>query len=112
MLQHNVMLTLVASATTEQRESIVAGLRALPDRIRGLEAIDVRIDAGLADGNAGIFFRMTFRDEESWRAYTPHDAHLTLATEHILPVLASKTALQYYDRTDSVRGNLSATLED
>lgn len=97
MLQHNVMLTLVDTATPEQRDAIVNGLRALPDQIPGLDSIDVRTDAGLAEGNAAIFFRMAFSDEMSWRAYTPHDAHVTLAKEHILPVLSSKTALQYHD---------------
>lgn len=97
MLLHNVMLTLVESATIEQRDSIVAGLRALPGQVPGLEKIEVRTDAGLAEGNAGIYFRMTFRDEESWRMYTPHEAHVNLARENILPVLDTKTALQFFD---------------
>lgn len=97
MLQHLVMLTLDESATPEQQAAIVEGLRALPGEIPGLERIDVRIDAGLAEGNAGIFFTMRFVDVESWRAYTPHPAHLALAQDHILPVLRVKTALQYLD---------------
>jgi hypothetical protein len=96
LLQHNVMLTLVDTATAEQRDAIVEGLRALPDQIPGLDAIDVRVDAGLTEGNAAIFFRMTFVDEESWRSYTPHDAHVMLAKDHILPVLSSKTAIQFH----------------
>lgn len=97
MLQHTVMLTLVDAASTDQRDAIVDGLRALPGQIPGLEEIDVRVDAGLAEGNTAVLFRMTFVDEDSWRAYTPHPAHLALAKDHILPVLGTKTALQYLD---------------
>lgn len=97
MLQHTVMLSLVDTASTDQRDAIVDGLRALPGQIPGLEQIDVHVDAGLAEGNAMILFRMTFVDEAAWRSYTPHPAHVALAQEHILPVLGVKTALQYLD---------------
>jgi hypothetical protein len=97
VLHHLVMLTLEQSASTEQRDAIVAGLRALPGQVPGLRSIDVRTDEGLAEGNAEIFFRMTFQDEQAWRAYTPHPAHTALAEDHILPVLRVKTALQHRD---------------
>jgi hypothetical protein len=91
------MLTLVDTATSADKDAIIAGLQALPEQIPGLESIEVRGDAGLAEGNAHIMFRMTFVDEQSWRAYTSHPAHDSLAAEHILPVLKLKTALQHTD---------------
>ncbi|WP_340539137.1 Dabb family protein [Nocardioides sp. GXZ039] len=97
MLHHHVMLTLAGSATSEQRDAIIDGLRALPDEIPGLESIEVSADAGLAEGNAHVYFHMTFRDEQSWREYTSHPAHVALAQEHIRPVLEAKTAIQQFD---------------
>jgi hypothetical protein len=97
MLHHNVMLTLIDSATPEQRDAIVDGLRALPGAIPGLERVDARVDADLTSGNAAILFRMSFQNEESWRAYSAHPAHVELAQQHIKPILASKAALQYVD---------------
>lgn len=95
MIQHNVMLTLKDDATPEQRDAIVNGLRTLPTLIEGVKEIDVHADHGLAEGNASVFFRMSFENEDSWRAYSAHPAHVALANEHIKPVLASKTALQF-----------------
>ncbi|ALE91260.1 hypothetical protein AOC05_00955 [Arthrobacter alpinus] len=95
MIHHNVMLTLTNDATTEQQNAIVNGLLALSGVIEGLKEIDVHADLGLAEGNASVFFRMSFNDESSWRAYSAHPAHVALATEHIKPFLVSKSALQF-----------------
>jgi hypothetical protein len=97
LLHHTVMLRLVDGATDQQCSAIVEGLRALPGVVPGLREIDVRTDLGLAEGNAHIFFHMVFEDETSWRRYTPHQAHVELAQNWILPVLASKTAVQFAD---------------
>lgn len=95
MIYHNVMLTLKENATAEQRDAIVDGLRDLPALIEGVKEIDVHVDLGLAEGNASVFFRMSFDDEDSWRAYSAHAAHVALANEHIKPVLGSKTTIQF-----------------
>ncbi|MET4004871.1 hypothetical protein ABIB48_003618 [Arthrobacter sp. UYCu511] len=95
MIHHNVMLTLTTDATTEQKNAIVSGLLGLPAVIEGLEEIDVHSDLGLVEGNASIFFRMSFANESSWRGYSAHPAHVALASEHIKPVLVSKSALQF-----------------
>lgn len=97
MIHHNVMLTLKDDATPEQCDAIANGLQTLPSVIEGLTEINVHSDLGLAEGNASLFFRMSFEDEISWRAYSAHPAHVALATEHIKPALASKTALQFSD---------------
>lgn len=95
-LRHVVMLAFQPGVTAEERAGIVAALRLLPDQVPGLLGIDVRTDAGLAEGNAEIFFTMTFVDKRSWRDYPPHPAHVRLAEELIHPVLRTKTAVQFW----------------
>jgi len=94
MFHHVGMLTLVDEATTADRAAIVDALRALPGRIPGLHRALVSIDAGLTEGNADLMFTMTFDSRESWEAYSSHPLHVAVITDHIKPVLASKTFVQ------------------
>jgi hypothetical protein len=95
VLNHLVILTLSASATAEDRAAIADGLGALPEQIPGLTSIEVHQDLGLADDAADLAFSMAFEDEESWRGYSTHPAHVDLVTRLIKPVVTAKVALQY-----------------
>jgi hypothetical protein len=95
MFRHIVLLTLVPDATEEQRRAIVDGLEALPPQIPALRSYEVRVDAGLADGNAHIGVVADFDDATGWQEYTVHPAHRAVIERHILPMLANRTAIQF-----------------
>lgn len=95
MLRHIVLLQLQPEATDEQVDTIVAGLRALPDQVPGVQALTAGRDAGLDESNATVGFTADFADIDGWRAYRDHPAHKQLIGDHIAPVLAGKTAIQY-----------------
>ncbi|MDI9915333.1 Dabb family protein [Rhodococcus sp. IEGM 1379] len=94
MFRHVGLLTLNDEATTTNRNGIAEALRALPGQIAGLEKAEVCTDAGLSEGNAHLMFTMTFDSKASWEAYRTHAAHVAVLTDHIKPVLASKTFVQ------------------
>ncbi len=101
MLLHIGMLTLAENAGAAEREAIAQGLHDLVGVVPGLLRAEVRVDAGLKDGNASLLFTMTFEGEEAWRAYGDHPAHRAVLTDHIVPVLAAKAFLQV--REDAVQ---------
>lgn len=94
MFQHIGMLTLKDAATPADADHIEEGLLALLGVIPGLEGAEVARDAGLAEGNADLVFRMSFATVDDWKNYRVHPAHVAVITERIAPVLASKAFVQ------------------
>ncbi|MET0297777.1 MAG: Dabb family protein [Microbacterium sp.] len=94
MVMHIGLLTLIDSATVEDRRAIADGLLGLVGRIDGLERVEVGTDLGLKEGNGDVLFRLTFASEDAWRAYGAHPAHQAVVTGAIAPVLASKAFVQ------------------
>lgn len=94
MFQHIGVLTLVDTATDEQRTALAQSLRDLVGQVPGLEKANVVVDAEIRDGNADVLFAMTFDSQESWAAYGAHPAHVAVVEEHVKPVLASKVFIQ------------------
>lgn len=94
MFQHIGVLTLVDSATDEQRSALAQALRDLVGQVPGLEKANVITDAKIREGNADVLFAMTFDTQESWAAYGAHPAHVAVVEQHVKPVLASKVFIQ------------------
>ncbi|WP_110239836.1 Dabb family protein [Nocardioides gilvus] len=94
MFQHIGVLTLVESATDEQRDALAQALRDLVGQVPGLSGAKVLTDAGIRDGNADVLFAMTFDDQDSWAAYGAHPAHVAVVETHVKPVLAAKVFIQ------------------
>lgn len=97
MLHHHVLITFVPTATPEQHRAVAEALRALPATITAIEAYEVHLDDGLAEGNAHLSIVATFADEAAWRAYLEHPDHVRVLNEHILPIRAAGLRLQYHD---------------
>jgi endonuclease/exonuclease/phosphatase family metal-dependent hydrolase len=95
MIRHVSLLTFVPEATAEQVEAAATALRRLPPLIPELRDYRVGADVGIDPGNAGFVVIGDFDDEAGYRTYRDHPEHLAVAREHILPMLASRTAAQY-----------------
>jgi hypothetical protein len=95
MIRHVVMFTWSPEAGEERRSAAVEALRSLPDRVGGMTSLVLAEDAGLSDGNADAVLIAEFPDVEAFRRYTQDPVHLALLAEHVRPVLAARTAVQY-----------------
>jgi endonuclease/exonuclease/phosphatase family metal-dependent hydrolase len=95
MIRHVSLLTFVPEATPEQMDAVAAALRALPPKIPELRDYRVGPDVGVDTGNATFVVIGDFDDEDGYRAYRDHPDHVAVAREHILPILAGRTAAQY-----------------
>ena len=95
MIRHVSLLTFVPEATPEQIDAAAAALRTLPPLIPELRDYRVGPDVGIDSGNATFVVIGDFDDEDGYRAYRDHPEHVAVAREHILPILAGRTAAQY-----------------
>lgn len=95
MIQHVVLISFTDDATDSQRDALVAGLRALPAQIPEIRAYAVGLDAGLAEGNAGIGIVAEFDDAAGWEAYRDHPAHRAVIDDLIAPIRAGRAAVQF-----------------
>lgn len=95
MLRHVVLFTWSGAADEQRRATTLQALRRLPDDVGGMSSFEVVDDAGLVDGNADTVLIAEFPDEESFRRYAQHPAHLQVIAEHVRPWLAGRSAVQY-----------------
>ncbi len=95
MLRHVVCFAWAESATPEQVDAVVDGLRALPAQIPEIRAYWVGADRGLVDGNGDLAVVADFDDVDAWRAYLAHPAHQAVAVERIRPITARRVAVQF-----------------
>jgi hypothetical protein len=96
MLRHVSLLTLSDDTTAAQLEEIATALRKLPALIPEIRDYRVGPDAGVDKGNATFVVIGDFDDEAGYTTYRDHPEHRAVATEFILPRLASRTAAQYF----------------
>lgn len=91
---HIGALTLRQDVAPDARRAVVDGLRALPGAVPALLTLTVHEDLGLREGNADLVFVAGFADEEGWREYQAHPAHVALVRDVLAPVLAAKVFVQ------------------
>ena len=94
MIRHVSLLTWNDGVTPGQVEAVTSGLRALPAIIPELRDYRVGSDVGIDSGNASFVVIGDFDDEAGYLAYRDHPDHQAVAREHILPILAGRTAAQ------------------
>jgi len=95
MIRHVVLFTWSADADPDRRAATVAALRNLRSEVGGMTALTVTDDAGLVDGNADTVLVADFPDVESFHRYAQDPVHLAVIAEHVRPILAARSAVQY-----------------
>lgn len=93
-LRHVVLMAWTDEATAAQRAAVAPALRELPGLVPSLRSYWVGDDAGLVDGNWDLAVVADFDDEDGWRAYLSHPAHVRVLDELIHPILATRAAVQ------------------
>jgi hypothetical protein len=92
---HMWSMTFNDAATPEKRDAFVAAMRALPEQVSGIESFRSGTDLGLNPGNADVVIVAEFADESAWRSYLEAPAHVAFIEEHVTPLSAAWTAIQF-----------------
>ncbi|MGY1916603.1 Dabb family protein [Blastococcus sp. SYSU DS0973] len=95
MIRHVVVLTWSPFADAERRAATVEALRGLRREVGGMTSLTVADDAGLVDGNADTVLVADFPDVEAFYRYAQDPAHLAVIAEHVRPILAARSAVQF-----------------
>jgi hypothetical protein len=95
VLRHVVLFTWSDDADEERREQTLTALRRLPEEVGGMTSFAVGPDAGLREGNAHTALVADFPDVEAWQRYAADPVHLQVIADHVTPILATRTAVQY-----------------
>ena len=95
MFRHVVLLSFGPHSAPGAIDEVVTRLRALPGEVPTIRAYSVGRDAKLASGNADLAVVADFDDEDGYRLYATHPAHLAVITTAIAPILSSRVAVQY-----------------
>lgn len=93
-IRHVVCLTWALGTDPEVIDTVTRELGRLPAQIPEIRAYSCGIDIGLAEGNGDFAIVADFDDEEGWRRYQEHPAHVAVLTEWIRPHLGTRTAVQ------------------
>jgi hypothetical protein len=95
MFRHVVLFRFRADATDEQRQAALDGLRGLPAQIPEIRDYQVDFDLGLNEANFDIGVVALFDDEQGWRTYLDHPAHVEVVTTRIRPLGTERAAIQF-----------------
>ncbi|CCG04210.1 Dabb family protein [Blastococcus saxobsidens] len=95
MIRHVVVFTWSADADAERRATTLEALRGLRREVGGMSSLVVADDAGLVDGNASSVLVADFPDAEAFYRYAQDPVHLAVIAEHVRPILAARSAVQY-----------------
>lgn len=95
MIRHIVLLKWVDGTSEEQHQVVLDQLGRMPEIIPEIKSYDLHSDAGLSDGNANLVVVGDFDDADGYSIYANHPDHVQVITEHIKPIVASRSAIQY-----------------
>lgn len=95
MIRHVVVFNWSPDADADRRAATVAALRNLRREVGGMTSLVVADDAGLVDGTADTVLIADFPDAEAFYRYAQDPVHLAVIAEHVRPILAARSAIQY-----------------
>jgi hypothetical protein len=95
MIRHCVTFRFVPGTTDDSIAALEQALRRLPDTIEAIEAYWVGRDLGLRDTNADFAVIADLADEDAFRTYSRHPAHLAVIDELGEPITAERNAVQF-----------------
>jgi hypothetical protein len=95
MLLHLVLFKWKEGTTKAQVEAVDKAMAELPGKIPELKDLKFGSDLGFREGNADWALAATFEDQAGWHAYQVHPAHQAVVQNLAVPIMASRTAMQF-----------------
>jgi hypothetical protein len=95
MVRHVVVFSFVPEVDEGARAAMIAALEALVGVVPGLVSMTAGENLGLDEGNGDLAVVADFVDEDAWRGYQAHPAHLAVADEQIRPFVTGRSAVQF-----------------
>ena len=98
MVKHVILWKLKDELSTEEKESIKAGIKqgleSLNGRIPGL--LDIKVNTtGLPSSNVDLMLDSTFESFEALKGYSAHPEHVAVANGKVRPYTAGRYCLDY-----------------
>ena len=96
MIKHIVMFRLEASETVAAvaASKFKAAIEALPQKIDALDAVEVGVNAGPAEGNWNIVLTAVCASYDALAAYSAHPEHIACVAI-IKPYIAQRACVDY-----------------
>ena len=95
MIRHVVLLKLKEETTSEAIEAINHALGNLPEAIPQIANYVFGKDLSISDNTADFGIVADFADQENFKAYSAHPAHVAAVQNVIKQHVLQKTALQF-----------------
>jgi hypothetical protein len=95
MIRHAVLFTWTPEATEAQKQQVADEVAKLPLLVETVRAFDAGPDVGVNKGNADFAVAADFDDVEGYVAYRDNPDHRAIVEQYILPIAATRTAIQY-----------------
>ncbi len=95
MVEHAVLFKTKADATEEQRERMIAELKALRNKIPGI--VDLSVGRNFSDRSQGFDIGLVVRyvDRAALEVYLPHPAHQGCVAEFVAPIKEDVIVVDY-----------------
>ena len=98
MVKHIIIWTLKEELSTEEKETVKAGIKSglegLKGQVPGIVDIKVEIN-GLASSNADLMLDSLFESEEALKGYAVHPEHVAVANGKVRPYTVQRTCLDF-----------------
>jgi hypothetical protein len=95
MIRHVVLFRWKAEATEAQKALVATELAKLPAIVPAIVGFAIGADARISEGNADFAVTADFEDEAGFLAYRNDPTHRAIVADHIIPILAERTAVQF-----------------
>jgi hypothetical protein len=95
VIHHLAVFDFHDDASSEAIDTLRSRLRALPTLISDIASYDVVDDLGLRETNSAMAVIAQFPTTAAFLAYVEHDAHQSVVTECIAPIVSKRSSLQY-----------------
>ena len=95
MIRHVVLFRWKPEATEEQKARVATELSKLPLTVPSIRSFALGTDAGINQGNADFAVTADFDDEAGYLAYRDDPTHREVIRQHITPITAERTAIQF-----------------
>jgi hypothetical protein len=92
---HQVCFRWKQGTTPAQVAALEQALAGLPERVDGVLAYGFGADLGWREGNADFAVVGVFADAAAYAAYASDEYHLALIRDHVLPIVAERSAVQF-----------------